>query len=62
MEEYKKVLEILDSEVIPINDKDNELVAKQICDLFSKCTCKTPKSEKIHGLIKACVKCGKRIV
>lgn len=30
-----KVLELLDSEVIPINDKDNELTAQRICDLFS---------------------------
>jgi hypothetical protein len=29
-----KILEILDNEVLPINDKDNELVAQQICDLF----------------------------
>ena len=30
-----KVLKILDSECLPINDKDNELIAQQICDLFS---------------------------
>lgn len=29
-----KILEILDSEVLPINDKDNELTAQRICDLF----------------------------
>jgi hypothetical protein len=30
-----KILKILDKEVLPINDKGNELVAKQIFDLFN---------------------------
>jgi len=32
----EEIQKILDKEVIPINDKDNELIAKQIFDLHSK--------------------------
>jgi len=49
-----KILEILDNEVLPINDKDNELVAQQICDLFDVINCScisrdtlTPEARKM---------------
>lgn len=49
-----KILKILDSECLPINDKDNELIAQQICDLFevSNCSCinrdtLTPEARKM---------------
>jgi hypothetical protein len=32
--EIEKILDILDNEVIPINDKDNELTAKKINNIY----------------------------
>lgn len=37
--------------------------SKQInIDFVSKCCCKNPTPEKIHGIIKACVNCSKQII